>query len=136
MSFTDPRWSRATPVLHGLYPNCARALQAASFGSEILGSSNGEEGQAFQFQNKPVLEGQEIRVREILGEQERDDLRVKPGEGSVPDEDEQGDLWVRWKEVEHFAESTPDSRHYVLDRAPTSRPRWRRRPRRRQEADW
>lgn len=109
------------PLLSGVFPNTVRTIQARTILNEILGSSRGIANQKFRFAQRPVLEGEEVRVREALTQQLRDELLEAEGEDSILDiVDQQGrvqETWVRWKEVREFFDSRPDSRHYRLDRA-------------------
>jgi len=108
------------PVLRGIYPNTTWAFQVETVLDEILGSSSGDEKQVFRFSNVPVREGEEIRLREALTGEERDELMDRFGKDVIRERtDESGQLeyWVSWKEVVTFADSGVDSRHYKLDRA-------------------
>ncbi len=109
------------PLLDGIYPNTIWALQAGTIKEEILGSSNGKANQKFSFIKSPVLEGQEIRVSEILSEEEKHEITDISGENSITElKDEKGkviETWVLWKDVADFFDSKPDDRHYILDRA-------------------
>jgi len=110
-----------TPVLGGIYPNTTWAFQAETRRDEILGSSNGEAGQAFRFFRFPVRAGQIVRVREVLTEEEKEELIKHFGEQALHEvKDELGkvlDTWVLWTEVENFFDSKSTDRHYTLDRA-------------------
>lgn len=110
-----------TPVLGGIYPNTTWAFQAETRRDEILGSSNGEAGQAFRFFRFPVREGQVVRVREVLTEEEKEELIKLFGEQALHEvKDELGkvlETWVLWTEVENFFDSNGTDRHYTLDRA-------------------
>jgi hypothetical protein len=109
-----------SPELSGVFPNVARVKQLRTVEEEILGGSDGTPRQKFQFQKKPVFE-QEIRVRTVLTDEERDRIRSDKDEDTVFDiKDENQDVietWVLWKEVPEFFESKFDSRHYRLDHA-------------------
>lgn len=110
-----------TPVLGGIYPNTTWAFQAETRRDEILGSSSGEAGQAFRFFRFPVREGQIVRVREVLTEEEKEELIKLFGEQALHEvKDELGkvlETWVLWTEVENFFDSQSTDRHYTLDRA-------------------
>ncbi len=109
------------PLLDGIYPNTTWAFQAETIKDEILGSSDGEPNQTFAFLKFPVLQGQEIRVRETLSEEEKEALIGSLEEDAVYEiKDEQANVtetWVLWTEVPDFFDSTAESRHYTLDRA-------------------
>ncbi|MCK6561685.1 putative baseplate assembly protein [bacterium] len=110
-----------TPVLGGIYPNTTWAFQAETRRDEILGSSNGEAGQTFRFFRFPVRVGQIVRVREVLTEEEKEELIKQFGEQALHEvKDELGkvlETWVLWTEVENFFDSKGTDRHYTLDRA-------------------
>ena len=110
-----------SPLLDGIHPNTTWAFQAETIKDEILGSSEGEPDQTFSFLKFPVLEGEEIRVREILFEEEKQKIVESLGEDAIHEEkDETGkvtETWVLWKEVPDFFDSKPTDRHYTLDRA-------------------
>ncbi|MDL1973328.1 MAG: putative baseplate assembly protein [Deltaproteobacteria bacterium] len=109
------------PLLDGIYANTTWSFQAETIKDEILGSSDGEPDQTFSFLKFPVLEGEEIRVRETLSEEEKQALIGLLGEGAVYEiKDEKGNVtetWVLCSEVSDFFDSTAESRHYTLDRA-------------------
>ncbi|MCG3156692.1 MAG: hypothetical protein DKINENOH_03316 [bacterium] len=110
-----------TPVLGGIYPNTTWAFQAETRRDEILGSSNGEAGQTFRFFRFPVRAGQIVRVREVLTEEEKEELIKRFGGQALHEvKDELGkvlETWVLWTEVENFFDSQSTDRHYTLDRA-------------------
>jgi uncharacterized phage protein gp47/JayE len=110
-----------SPLLNGVYPNTAWAVQAETIKDEILGSSNGERNQSFSFHKSPVLEGVELRVREMLSDEERQALTASLGKQAIYEKrDERGNVaesWVLWQEVPYFFDSTAQSRHYALDHA-------------------
>lgn len=81
------------PRVNTIYSNAVWAANASTVKAEIIGSSNGEPSQTFQFSRTPVLSGQVVKVRETLG---------------------QGDPIV-WTEVQSFSLSGSESRHYMLD---------------------
>ena len=81
------------PEINTIYSNAVWGANASTITSEIIGSSNGEPDQIFQFARTPVLPGQVVKVRETLGQ-------------SDP---------VIWEEVQSFSLSEPASRHYMLD---------------------
>lgn len=110
-----------SPLLDGIYPNTTWAIQAETIKEEILGSSDGQPDQTFTFLKFPVLEGQEIRVREVLSEEEKGVIKDLLGEDAIFEvKDEKGEVtetWVFWTEVLDFFDSTEKSRHYTLNRA-------------------
>jgi len=81
------------PKISAVYSNVVWAGNSNTLKDEILGSSNGEPNQTFQFSHTPVLSGQIVKVHETLGREE----------------------WITWEEVQTFSLSWTDSRHYMLD---------------------
>ena len=71
----------------------AEAINADVVISEQLGEAEGVPGQQFAVRRKPVLAGYDTPVVETSSD-----------EG-----------WQEWTAVEHFAQSGPDDRHFVLD---------------------
>ena len=112
-------WDEA-PVLEGLFPNTVAAWQARTVLNEILGSSTATAHQQFRFAQRPVLPGEEVRVRETLTQQEHDELTATDPKAILDVLDQAGarlETWVRWREVIEFFKSKPGDRHYRLDRA-------------------
>lgn len=113
-------WSQS-PLLAGIFPNTVETIQARTTLNEILGSSDGTANQRFKFKQLPVLEGEEIRIRESLTEQEHTELIAALGKDAVftvrDQEDRVMETWIKWREVQEFFDSGPKSRDYRLDRA-------------------
>jgi hypothetical protein len=118
------------PQLDAVLINTVRATAVTTVRDEVLGSSDGQPGQRFTLLNAPVFAKPSYPVEERLREKR---ARTKP-----PDEAEQfvldkalrerelgkgfllevneGQGFKPWEEVEDFFNSTPDDRHYVLNR--------------------
>ena len=109
-----------SPELAGVFLNAVRAKQLRTVDEEILGGSDGTPGQRFQFQKIPVFE-EEIRVRTVLTDEDRNRITKADGEDAVFDITDENqaviETWVLWKEVTEFFDSRYDSRHYRLDHA-------------------
>ena len=116
---TEGEWS-ASPLFSGVFLNTVEAMQVRSVREEILGSSTGVKKQVFQFRQTPVIEGEEVRVREALTEEEREQLVLAQGEDAVltirDQQDRVLETWIRWKEVIEFFDADGNSRSYRLDR--------------------
>jgi hypothetical protein len=131
------RLRRQGPGLGGLArvdavrSNAAAVEQVETHRDEVLGGSDGSPRQSFTLRYRPVLEGEQVEVRELSGpraEAEWDALRAEvtaPGAGGTDDDlryayDPQtgrlDEVWVRWSRRPDFLSSGPDDRHYVLDR--------------------
>jgi hypothetical protein len=112
-------WS-TSPLFSGVFLNTVEAMQVRTVREEILGSSVGVKNQKFKFQQTPVIEGEEVRVREALTEEERELLISAQGKDAIFDiTDQQGralETWIRWTEVIEFFDSNSTSRNYRLDR--------------------
>lgn len=112
---------KESPLLAGIFLNTVETIQARTVLNEILGSGVGTKNERFHFQQLPVLEGEEVRVREVLTDEERKQLILAEGQDTVLEVlDQQGrvlETWVRWREVIEFFDAEPGSRRYRLDRA-------------------
>jgi hypothetical protein len=116
--------------VHGIHLNAAWAVQTQTIVSEVLGSGNGQPGQALFFSQFPILPGEEIEVRELDGPRANvelpmlrdellsdgftdDDIRtvVDPRSGRVRE------VWIRWRSRRHLFFSSQTDRHYVIERA-------------------
>jgi len=109
-----------------LWLNAVWAHQGETVQQDMLGSSNGNPGQAFVFapQHVPVLPGEVIEVQEWKGRGDdwqtavlgvpAADLRfvVDPSDGKTVTQ-----VWVTWHGQPYFYLSQPNDRHYVLERA-------------------
>lgn len=119
-TLVEGSWSES-PLFFGVFVNTCRAIQARTVNNEILGSGTSSPSEHFRFQQLPVLEGAEVRVREVFTEEERQQVISAEGQETVLDiKDQQGrvlETWVRWKEVPEFFDSGQTKRHYRLDRA-------------------
>jgi hypothetical protein len=109
------------PRLNRVLLNTTMASQATTIKNEILGSSDLSENQKFTTTRKPVLEGQQLEVREpemptaddqasIESDEGEDAISIVPDAAGRPQE-----IWVRWHEVPDFYGSGPRDRHYVID---------------------
>jgi predicted phage baseplate assembly protein len=91
-----PRYS-ASPTITSLAASTVGgtvdAIHADIVDSELLGESDGVPGQEFPIERAPILAGAGQPVLETSSD----------------------DGWVEWEPVEHFADSGPDDRHFVLD---------------------
>src|SRR6185369_13533746 len=109
-----------SPLLNGVFVNTVEAVQVRTVRDEILGSSTGIKNQIFKFQQTPVIENEEVRIREALTEQEREQLTNLLGEAAVltirDQQDRVLETWIRWTEVLEFYDSDSTSRDYRLDR--------------------
>ncbi len=126
MKFTEERfWFRArlemggyprAPRVKRILTNVVEAVHQTTVRDEILGSSDGTPLQAVQLLHQPVLENEEIDVRERQrpSDDELDDLGGAAAAVAI-EEAEGDDHWVRWRRVESFFESGPRSRHYRID---------------------
>jgi hypothetical protein len=114
----------------GVYPNAVWARQVQTVTNETLGSGTGQPSQSLFFQQFPVLPGEQVQVRELVGAQASVEflvLQEQLKEQSFTDDairtvtDPRSGLitevWVTWIEQPNLYFSGPDDRHYVLDRA-------------------
>ncbi len=108
------------PELLGVHLNAVETIQAISITDEVLGSSNGESYQIFEFSNSPILPNPKILVKERENSSLEEITRFKETlhESVITQEDNASGnitLWSRWKEVQNFFNSKPEDRHYTLD---------------------
>jgi hypothetical protein len=109
--------SEWTPTLRGAYLNAVWASAAETLTRELLGSSEGAPNLTVRLARPPVLrDSLELRVKEPLGEEERQKLRegdenrvLSNVEGLVL-----GD-WVLWNRVTDPGDADPGERVYALD---------------------
>lgn len=106
------------PTVRGVYLNAVWARATETLTRELLGSSEGAPWLSFTLQRPPVLRHTlELRVKEPLGEEERDALRgiderrVLSAVDGLPGE------WVLWDQVIDPSDCGPDARVYSLDEA-------------------
>jgi hypothetical protein len=55
------------PFIQGLYPNAVWASQIQTIVDQPIGASTGQSNQVFQFIQFPVLDGEQVEVRELAG---------------------------------------------------------------------
>ncbi len=127
MKFTEERyWLRARLELGGyvkaprvarLLTNVVGAQNHITLRDEILGSADATPMQQFSLLRSPLLEGEVIEVCER--QPPSDEEQAVLGENAVRPVDEENEeneaVWVRWKRVDSFFESGPQSRHYLMD---------------------
>jgi hypothetical protein len=103
------------PSLAGLYLNAVWASATETLTRERIGSSEGAPGLTLRLARPPLLDRSlELRVREPLGDEEREALRSTDRARVLADPDLPGD-WVLWTPVNDPADSGPDDRVYALD---------------------
>jgi predicted phage baseplate assembly protein len=124
------RWLRARvrdrlpyePRIRRVILNTTMAAQATTLPPEILGTSNGTAGQKFATTRFPVLEGQQLEIREPVTPPAREQTAILLDEGedairaAEPPDGRTGEVWVRWHEVPNFRGSASLDRHYVFER--------------------
>jgi hypothetical protein len=116
--------------VNGIYPNAVWAQQRQTINSETLGSGTGQPNQSLFFRQFPVIEGEQVQVRELSGAQAnveypilRDQLLAQgfsPNAIRTVTDLRSGQLtevWITWSGQPNFYFSSPGDRHYVLDRA-------------------
>jgi hypothetical protein len=119
------RWQQGAfpfpPRLRRVLLNTTWAAQVSTVRDEILGSSNGDPGQAFTTAQTPIQPGQRVVVREpevpapdeqraLLAEEGADAVTVTLDAAGQPDE-----VCVRWHAVPDFYGSGAHDRHYTVD---------------------
>lgn len=107
------------PRINHIMFNTVDAVNRRTLNFEILGSGRGTPNEFFSFVNSPVLEGEEIWVREkeVPPPEEIRVLEDHFGKIKFMDPEPRGDgVWVRWYGVDSFYASGSRSRHYRIDR--------------------
>jgi hypothetical protein len=105
------------PTLRGAYLNAAWAGATETLTRELLGSSDGAPNLMVRLARPPVLRNTlELRIREPLGEEEREALVRNDPQKVVNLRDLPGD-WVLWTQVVDPNDEPPDARVYALDEA-------------------
>ncbi|HET8775151.1 MAG TPA: hypothetical protein VFP80_15220, partial [Thermoanaerobaculia bacterium] len=107
------------PSLRGAYLNAVWASAAETLTRELLGSSEGAPNLTVRVARPPVLaDSLVLRVREPLGEEERELLRAGDPNRVLSDVDQnlRGD-WVLWDRVIDPGDESPGARVYALDEA-------------------
>lgn len=124
--FENLTWLRLTPAaggsmtdwkpsIRGAYLNAVWASAAETLTRELLGSSEGAPNLTVRLQRPPVLGGSlELRVREPLGDEEREALRKDDPNRVVADASLPGD-WVLWNQVVDPGDKDDKARVYALD---------------------
>ena len=116
--------------VNGIYPNAVWADQVQTVTNETLGGGTGQPNQSLFFRQFPVLPGQTVQVRELMGAQASVGFLVlqeqlteqgftsadtrtvtDPRSGLITE------VWVNWIEQPNLFFSGADDRHYVLDHA-------------------
>ncbi|MGI0484842.1 putative baseplate assembly protein [Pantanalinema rosaneae CENA516] len=109
------------PKLRRLLTNTTWANQHTTLRNEILGSSNGTESQQFRTTQTPVLQGQQLEVREAEkpSDAERQVIEQEEGNDAIvpvnPDTPAAKEVWVRWHAVADFYASGARDRHYRIE---------------------
>jgi predicted phage baseplate assembly protein len=116
-ALVSDRASYPRPVVRGVFLNTVWAVHGETVTEEIIGSGDGEPNQIHAFRHATVLGGEDLRVREVLSEQERGQIERLDGKDAVVDREDVGGTWVRWKETAALFESGPRDRVFELDRA-------------------
>ena len=105
------------PALRGAYLNAAWASATETLTRELIGSSDGAPNLRFRLARPPVLRDTlELRVKEPLGEEEREAL-VKEGPNKVVSDPNLPGDWVLWTQVVDPNDEPADARVYALDEA-------------------
>jgi hypothetical protein len=116
--------------VNGIFLNAVTAVQNQTINNELLGSGTGQPGQSLFFTQIPVLEGEEVEIRELEGARAEVELPILREEllgRGFSDDDLRTvtdprtrrvtEIWVRWRSRPHLFFSGADDRHYVLERA-------------------
>lgn len=106
------------PSLRGAYLNAVWASATETLTRELVGSSDGAPNLTVRLARPPVLRGTlELRVREPLGEEEREALRRDDKRRVLRDPDGLIGDWVLWTQVVDPGDEPATERVYVFDEA-------------------
>lgn len=106
------------PTIRGAYLNAVWASATETLTRELLGSSEGAPNLALRVARPPVLHDTlELRVREPLGDEEREELRTPDPKLVLSSVDGLPGDWVLWERVVDPADEGPKRRVYALDEA-------------------
>ena len=104
------------PSLRGAYLNAVFASATETLTRELVGSSDGSPHLTLRLARPPVLRDTlELRVREPLGEEEREALVKTDANLVLTDPDGLTGDWVLWKKVIDPDDQRPTERVYALD---------------------
>jgi hypothetical protein len=112
------------PAIRGAYLNAVWASATETLTRELLGSSVGEPNLRVRVARPPVLhDSLELRVRELLSEEERQALLDKGTDSVVYNDPSLPGDWVLWRRVADPSDEGPGLRLYSLqtDRATGAR---------------
>ncbi len=117
MRQSDPAFD---PSIRRMLLNTTMAQEGATIVAEVLGTSNGRPAQRFRTTQSPVLDGQQLEIREpgVPPSQEQAVIKAEEGNdaiGAMERSAGREEVWVRWHEVCNFYGSKPRDRHYVID---------------------
>jgi baseplate J-like protein len=114
-STADGKW---IPTLRGAYLNAVWASAKETLTRELIGSSDGSPNLALRLARPPVLrDALELRVKEPLGEEEREALLKKDAKSVLSAVDGLPGDWVLWKQVIDPNDEPASARVYALDEA-------------------
>ncbi|MBN1946178.1 MAG: putative baseplate assembly protein [Bradymonadales bacterium] len=106
------------PRISRVLLNSVKVVNRQTVRNELVGSSRGTPNQRFELARKPLLEGEEIYIREseMPTKEQLDELVDLFGDKAVEEISgpERG-YWVRWRRVDTFYGHHRDSRVYVID---------------------
>ena len=106
------------PTIRGAYLNAVWASATETLTRELLGSSEGAPHLTLRVARPPVLHDTlELRVREPLGDEEREQLRTPDPRRVLSDVEGLPGDWVLWERVIDPADEAPNRRVYSLDEA-------------------
>jgi len=125
LSWLRLRWQGGAfpmpPQLRRVLLNTTWAAQVTTVENEILGSGNGDPGQAFTAAQTPVQPGQQVTVREPQRPAPAEEQALADVEGAdaitviLDAAGQPEEIWVRWHAVPDFYQSGPRDRHYTVD---------------------
>ena len=104
-----------TPRIKSIIINSVYAANQDTYKNEVLGSANGAPNQIFNVSHPYLLPGIKLIVNEN-SIPSNNELHIMRNDGvECPYKENEKGVWVSYKEVQNFYNSTPFSRHFVVD---------------------
>jgi hypothetical protein len=103
------------PLVQNIVINAVYAANQDTYRNEIIGSGNGAPGQVFNVAHPKLLPGMKLFVNEGSIPSNNEIEMMREDGIKLPFEEKDGAVWVSYKEVKNFYNSTPFSRHYAVD---------------------
>ncbi|WP_341878104.1 baseplate J/gp47 family protein [Defluviitalea saccharophila] len=114
-SSAEELWEK--PKIKAIYMNTVQIKQEETIEEEYFSIDVEEQNKVCELLNSRVMSA-EVWVNEFGNLSDEELEEVKKNHALKFIRDDMGtveEIWVKWNEVDNFAKSNPDSRHYILD---------------------